>query len=567
MKPADTYLREPAAYVKAATLLPQIRRLHADVLAQAPPPAGDPEHEKFLQGCRDDFNAFMEYCFVDTVTRKPFVQGNIHKRWTRHIAGHSRAMIIAPREHGKTEQLAIGRPIWRVGNNPEMRYKIVTQSDATAVKRLTSIKGHILRNPHVREVFPKLRPHPQVDDWAKHTATVARLGEDKDPSFEAVGVLSSGTGGRADEILFDDVVDFRNAIVMPGLRALVKDTIRDVWLNLLTRDAVAVYIATPWHEDDATADMARNEAWAVLRQPIPANMEPVWPEMWSRERLLLRRKEIGLRAFARGFHLRAISEEDQLFKSIALCLRPDLNMNDVDPSWPRYTGVDVGHSKRKAGMKASRQEKPYTVIFTIALDPDKRRWPVSILRGHYSGPDTGRRVIEVNETHRPEVIMVEANAYQLTLLEWIRGVGGDAAIPLKPFTTGANKADEQIGLPGLAAEFDNQAWVIPTNGLEVDDLEDAWPTAWWAWYVEMRGYPGASLTDTVMACWFAREAVRLRGGPAVMVGSEDKAVQEAQQAQARENGQKRLPGLDPDAGEWDWRDYDGRGRRGGLIRR
>jgi hypothetical protein len=102
--------------------------------------------------------------------------------------------------------------------------------------------------------------------------------------------------------------------------------------------------------------------------------------------------------------------------------------------------------------------------------------------------------------------MVESNAYQGTLLDWIRLVSQDRSIPLKAFTTGTNKADEQIGLPGLAAEFDNGAWVIPTDGLDLEELESSWK----AWILEMRTYPVAPLSDTVMACWFAREASRGR---------------------------------------------------------
>ena len=169
--------------------------------------------------------------------------------------------------------------------------------------------------------------------------------------------------------------------------------------------------------------------------------------------------------------------------------------------------MDLGHSKRKTSGKGYRKERPRTVIFTIAVDENKRRWPVEIRRGHWSGPETARQIIAMHQRFLPEAITVENNAYQDTLIDWIKLVTPDASIPLRPFTTGANKADEQIGLPGLAAEFENGAWVIPTDGGHGEDCH----CEHCVWISEMRNYPAAPLSDTVMACWFAREGARRIG--------------------------------------------------------
>ncbi|MBU2118731.1 MAG: hypothetical protein KJ954_14180, partial [Alphaproteobacteria bacterium] len=175
----------------------------------------------------------------------------------------------------------------------------------------------------------------------------------------------------------------------------------------------------------------------------------------------------------------------------------------------------------------------------------------------------------VHEANRPEAILIENNAYQDTLIDWIKLESGDLSMPMQPFTTGANKADELVGLPGLAAEFENQIWVIPTDGLEEDELEEAWSAerqapSWWAWFAEMRGYPAAALMDTVMACWFAREAVRRRLAPAAMVGDDDKEVQRSRRAAA---ARPKLAGEAAEPEEWDWRAYDGRGQRRGMVTR
>ncbi len=456
---------------------------------------------------REDVNAFIEYTQTDEQTGQRFLQADIHRAWHAHIDQHTRALIIAPREHGKTDQLAIGRVLWELGKNPQLRIKIVCQDDDHAAQRLVAIEGQIERNPRVRQVFPGLRKHPSLDNWSKHTATVDRRGEDKDPSVEALGVLSAGTGGRADLIIFDDVVDLRNAIQLPALREAVKTSINNVWLNLLTKNGRAVYVATPWHEDDATHEMEKKATWVCLKQPIPESLEPIWWEQWPRTRLIERQEEIGPRAFARGFFLRALSDEDTPFRNITACIRPDLSRLHIKDHWPRFTGVDLGHSKRKDQVRGS--EKPYTIIFTIATDERHKRWPMDVRRGHWSGPETAAQVVDVYQTHSPEVILFENNAYQDTFSDWCRLASVDSTIPLQPFTTGAQKADEQIGLPGLAAEFDALNWIVPTDGIGIDDTaRQIGPL--WAWIAEMKSYPVGALSDTVMACWFAREASRPR---------------------------------------------------------
>jgi len=475
---------------------------------------------KMVKKARTHFDAFMEFCFADLETGAQLKQGAIHKKWTKHINRYSKAMILAPREHGKTEQIAIGRALFHLGRNQALRVKIVCQDDRSAVKRLSAIKLHIESNSRIREVFPNLKPHPTANDWSKTTITVIREGADKDPSMEASGILSTGTGGRCDLIIFDDVVDFRNAIAQPALREMVKEVFKNVWSNLLTRKSRAIYIATPWHEDDLTAELQTNPEWSVLRMPVLDDLVPIWKGQWTTARLAQRKNEIGNRAFGRGFHLVAITGEDQLFESIDNCIHPEYSLHDIDPSWPTYAGVDLGHSKRKQTGRRDLggKEKPYSVIFLIAVDPDGRRWPKDIRRGHWSGPETGKQIMDVHAQFDPDVIMVENNAYQETIVDWIKLTAPDKSIRLKTFTTGKNKADEAVGLPSLAAEFDNRSWIIPTDG--EDRLAEVNNT-WGAWYDEMKFFPAMALSDTVMACWFAREASRKAVTPFMVSEGDD----------------------------------------------
>lgn len=204
-----------------------------------------------------------------------------------------------------------GHAIWRLGNNPNLRTKIVCASDSKAVERLFTIIQHIRLNSRVHDVFPWLKP-AELGDWTKHKIVVARDYISRDASIEALGVLSTATGGRADLLLADDVVDRRNALELPKLRETVKVAWDSDWSNLLEPNAQCIYVATPWHKGDLTHKLKKNPAYRFMSRAIGTTsnpFEPIWEEKWPEEALRRRREKIGKIEFDRGFRLVALSGE------------------------------------------------------------------------------------------------------------------------------------------------------------------------------------------------------------------------------------------------------------------
>lgn len=261
-----------------------------------------------ILAAREDPNAFIEYCFSDSETGAPLEQAQIHRDMQAAMASGDDVLMELPRDHGKTTQLE-GHAIWRLGRNPNLRIKIVCASDGKAVERLFAIIQHIRINERVHEVFPNLKP-AEYGDWTKHKIVVRRDYISRDASIEALGVLSTATGGRADVLFADDVVDRRNALEQPKLRENVKNAWRSDWSNLLEPNAQIIYCGTPWHTADLTHELKRNPTYKILSCPIgkPGDpYAPVWEEKWPREQLKRRRLKIGQVEYDRGFRLRALS--------------------------------------------------------------------------------------------------------------------------------------------------------------------------------------------------------------------------------------------------------------------
>lgn len=223
--------------------------------------------------------------------------------------------------------------------------------------------------------------------------------------------------------------------------------------------------------------------------------------------MLKQRRVDSPKTFQLGYQNKALVDGDLTYPSFDLCCT---KTNSIVPSslvqnagWRFYVGVDLAGKKR-----------PGNVIFTLAVDPTRDvRVPVDIRRGAWTSDQTARQIVEVYRKFSPDVIMVENNGYQQSLIDWMRVLPGVPSLPIYAHTTGANKINPEIGIISLQVEFDGRMWEIylPDHGIVCD-------CAWCVWAEEMRGHPAATSTDCVMACWFAREGIRRFKKPIADVG-------------------------------------------------
>ena len=485
-----------------------------------------------VERSRIDVNAFLEYAFSDK-DGVAWKQEDFHKDWQTIIPTPEEAKLLAqgikievklldgetfekrlttligaPREHAKTTQLSIGRVIWEIGTNPSIRVKIVTANDGLASDIVFDIAQNIERNPRVRKVFPYLEPDYKAG-WTKTSLYVKRpYSAGKDATVGAAGVLSTGAGGRADLLIFDDVIDFRNAVANPALREQVGKSIQDTWIPLMPKDGRCWYVATPWHSGDYTHEIKKQAGWAKWWKPAYTEVErapgkferiSLWPSKWSNIALEIRRSQIQDRAFTRQFLLIALSDEEATFPADTLMQSYDYTAEDLydcPADWPRFAGLDLAASMSNRGA--------FTVLFTIAVDPNtQRRYPVEIVRGKMKLPVIIAELVRGWNKHKWQLIYVEDNAFQKAVVDSIEDKY--KIIPVKGHTTGANKKSIEVGLPSLSVVFKNGGWSIPNSPLHNGGNADC-PCSLCAWKNELRSHPLAQFSDTVMACWFAERA-------------------------------------------------------------
>ncbi len=236
---------------------------------------------------------------------------------------------------------------------------------------------------------------------------------------------------------------------------------------------------------------------------------------WNKE-ALKRRFAQGERAFARGFFLKAYSDEEATFPSYPKCRIPGVTVGELARSnWLKVSGVDLSSAKR-----------PGNCILTAAVEPGThRRFVLDVRYGAWKSNETCEQITIVDNLFRPSLIMVEDNAYQTALVDWALADKEKHPWWMKvdpTTTTGPSKKSQKIGLPALQIEFDRGGWVFPLSEWEGATKEDPPPRGHWARLdSEMRFHPIAEHSDGPMALWFARQGIVMHGGLEVEVGLGD----------------------------------------------
>lgn len=222
---------------------------------------------------------------------------------------------------------------------------------------------------------------------------------------------------------------------------------------------------------------------------------PTWRDKHSPE--ALEEAMLDPIMFNRAYGMRPVSPEELKFPSFKTCCVPGLTASDLrKQGMPAYIGVDLAGKNR-----------PGNAIVAIGIKyPEMRRVMLEVRRGNWSSPKTAGVLAEVCSHHNVQYIQVENNAYQQSLIDWIKHEKPDFPYWMKvePFTTTSAKNEEWYGLPGLEVEFKNNGWIFPLS--EWEGHGSTCQCDWCAMKTEFEDYPKGATTDIVMATYFARDA-------------------------------------------------------------
>jgi hypothetical protein len=465
-----------------------------------------------LSYARSSPAAFVQYAFRHEGTDNQIVNAPHHEEWHRFLDGGTRSILFSPVEHGKTQHV-IGRVLWRLGKDPQKRFAIISNTfEPHATKILSAIRAHIESNPRVKKVFPGLKPSDaDGDSWGQARITVQRKTIAKDPSIQALGLFGPVNGARLDGIVLDDILNFENTRTPEQIKKTVDWLDAEVFTRVADHGFIE-WIGTPWNPSDPMHEVAKRLAWrqqwhsAVKNPTAPmSEWEPLWPEQFSRRRLIEVYNGTTPINFARKYlcqvRLDHASRFQQAWIDNAKSLGRQYRLSDrqlhdgAGRPLPCFTGVDLGIGQEEG--------HDLSVLFTVAVEPERRRKIVlEIQAGRWTGPEIVSRIQSAIYRYNSQVF-VEDNAAQAFLVQWASQDG----LPVRGFTTSAGKKyDEHYGIESIAVEMRNGGWVIPSRDGLHPEVEE--------WIKEMLFYtPDAHTGDRLMAAWLARECARSAGVP------------------------------------------------------
>lgn len=404
-----------------------------------------------------------------------------------------------------SQQIAVGRVLWELGRNPNLRIVVISATEHLAKKLITTVRQYIDRSPELRLVFPHLHATPKRSGqpWSTTALTVERSVIAKDPSIQAASLGSNILGSRVDVLVLEDVLTVKNTRTPTQLEEVYR-WITGTPFGRLSEDARVWAVTNAWHPKDAMERLVSERGFRGYRFPVTdQNGVPSWPERFSPRRLAAIRRDLGTVEYTRQMLCVSRDDAEAIFRrewiDVGLTngrgysLVREIEPEDMPPGYAIFHGVDLAVSKATSA--------DLTAFFTILLHPGGQRQVINIEAGRWSGPEIVRHVQQLHERYGG-LFVVENVAAQDYILQFAAEL---TRAQIRPFTTGANKVDPSYGVQSLAAELEAGWWIVPSPDVSGAPLEGEVE----AWVSEMVGYDPARHTgDRIMAAWFAREGAR-----------------------------------------------------------
>lgn len=457
------------------------------------------------------------------------------RRWLHLVTKRQFALILAPRSHGKTEAIAKVFILWQIVRNRNVRILLCSKGSDLSIKSLKAVRRELRYNQKLIKDFGAFYSHNNT--WQDSQFQVIRDGNYKEATVEAIGILGAVTGGRFDVIILDDIIDSLS-VVEPKQRKKVSEYVDNTLIPLLEPDGAVIGVGTRKHFDDIYGSIIKNKAWAVdtdhaiIREPekyelveldepdVLPNGREVWfkaiitgdpgevlcPERWPMAKLLVLRHIIGSRAFNQEYMNTITDDATAQFKLSALQANRDESRSYIagsisDAVRHEYQAIimHVDPSLAISKREAEKADSSYMVMAATGIRPNRHRDLLAIER--FRGVPTSEKFERLKTFYRrvmPELCFIESNSFATILIE---SLIEETDMKIIPHHTDGAKNDLYVGVPGLAALFENGTFSLPYRTLEDQQVTDTIID-------EFHSFPLSNTDDIVMCFWIGDVGIK-----------------------------------------------------------
>lgn len=352
----------------------------------------------------------------------------IHEILIWHQSTSKKTLQLAPRGCGKSTVGTVGSALVKILRDPNVRILFASDIVTHAHGFLSELK-QCLEHPRVTEIFGN-----QIGNvWNEDAINVAgRTSPAKENTVMTTGVDSSITSAHFDVIYCDDLVTLKNARTEGG-RHKVHQWFYTTLMPCVTDAETEIHVlGTRYHPDDLYNHfMVHDPYFKDTTQIIPAirpdNDETNLSERWTTEELHALRESMGRIYFNAQMNQNAAGIQGYVFD--------DKFFRYVD-NFPKklvvFTGVDLAIGQKKENAKFA--------IVTIGVDP--RTFNIYVLDYYHNKLSLKQQDDQIEKhynNHDPLAVGIEANAYQASKVQSLKGDVYTSHIPAIPIFTDKDK--------------------------------------------------------------------------------------------------------------------------------
>lgn len=220
-------------------------------------------------------------------------------------------IITTPPRHMKSTICSECLPAWFISNNPQREVMIASYNQTQSRKMVRACRRKFEEHWHQR-VYPRLE---FVTDTADEFMLKGK--QNVRPNIIGAGIGAGLTGSGADLIIIDDPIKDMEEATSPVIRDKICDWFLSVAMTRLSPGGKVLIVMTRWHHDDIVGKVLQDnpDSWDILHLPaISDTGEALWPERFSIDALMDKKRMLGSRVFEALYQGRPTPAEGGLFK-------------------------------------------------------------------------------------------------------------------------------------------------------------------------------------------------------------------------------------------------------------
>lgn len=366
---------------------------------------------------------------------KGFIKPKYHG-YMRPVKKLSGIVDVEPREHGKTVRNSFAKPLWRLLTQKNRFVLIIGATAGAAEENVINIRSELEDNELLIADYGDQKP--QKGKWAD-----SRLELANGTCLQGKGAGSAMRGVRfrqyrPDLVILDDLMKDEAAESAAWRDKIYRWAKRVVFL--LGKEAFVVFVNTIFHGDDIVnrllSEIERGDLddWAGFRFScwLPDGETPLWPEHWSRDDLVAKKRKLGTSVFSTEMENEPLSDEDRV-----------IHMEWIRAHWYRPEELPPLESMRRfAGIDPSTGAHDLMAIVSLGVDKSGIIWELDSWGKAVSETELVEALIYKNRMFRYDMIAWEDVSFQTIYKRYVMRLSAEKGVylPIKGISPkGVNK--------------------------------------------------------------------------------------------------------------------------------